>query len=167
MEGEGGILAQFNNSVALWEPAMCLTYIEPRALRAQSIHWQQRDHRVGEDLPPCLPAASQDLLWEPQEPAAPGLCWVKQLLLPAVPLHPSLVSSTLNSPGTEQHSTALPLAHLFWDVFLVLCLREGKVGVVCDLRTPLSAAHKGLAAEKSQGALLGSAAPFTSPGGAC
>lgn len=61
MGGEGGTLAQFNNSVVLWEPAMCLTYIEPRALRAQSIHWQQRDHRVGEDLPPCLPTACQDL----------------------------------------------------------------------------------------------------------
>lgn len=55
MEGEGGILVHFNNLMAVPEPAMCLTYIQPRALRTQSIHWQERKRSSGGRPCPTVP----------------------------------------------------------------------------------------------------------------
>lgn len=55
MEGEGGILVHFNNLMAVPEPAMCLTYIQPRALRTQLIHWQERKRSSGGRPCPTVP----------------------------------------------------------------------------------------------------------------
>lgn len=162
--GRRGILAQFNNSTALWEPEMCLTYIEPRALRAQSIHWQQRGHSVGEDLPPCSqPGSPLGATGAGSTGAVLGEGPRQQLLLHAVP---ASLSCVLHAQQ-PWHSVTRPL-DTYFGLFSCFCAsgRE-RCCVVCALRTPLSDAHKGLAAGKSKGAQLGSAAPFTSPDGAC